>query len=113
MSFARRDRVALVCASVAVLESVALMSSASTALAADAAHGEMLAKRWCAACHLVAPDQTRGVDAVPPFPTIARWPDFSADRIARFLLSPHPKMPDMQLGRGEAADLGAYIATLR
>jgi hypothetical protein len=27
-------------------------------------------------------------------------------------MNPHPKMPDMQLGRTEAADLGAYIKTL-
>ena len=26
-------------------------------------------------------------------------------------MDPHPKMPDMQLGRGEAKDLAAYIAS--
>ena len=31
---------------------------------------------------------------------------------AFFLLEPHPKMPNMQLSRSEAADLAAYIATL-
>jgi len=82
------------------------------ALAADAAHGERLARRWCASCHIVAHDQTRGADSVPTFASIARRPGFSADAVARFLMAPHPKMPDMQLGRGEAADLGAYIATL-
>ena len=29
--------------------------------------------------------------------------------LALFLLSPHPKMPDMNLSRNEAADLAAYI----
>ena len=82
------------------------------ALAADAEHGETLARRWCASCHVVAPDQTRGADSVPTFASIARRPGFSADRVALFLIDPHPKMPDMQLGRGEAADLGAYIAGL-
>ena len=81
-------------------------------VAADADHGEQLAKRWCASCHIVAPDQTRGADSVPTFASIARQPGFSADKIAKFLMDPHPKMPDMQLGRREAADLGAYIATL-
>ena len=38
----------------------------------DAAHGGDLAKRWCAACHLVAADQTRAVADVPPFATIAQ-----------------------------------------
>ncbi|MGO9420750.1 cytochrome c [Roseiarcus sp.] len=82
------------------------------ALAADAAHGETLAKRWCASCHIVAPDQPRGTDNVPTFASIAKRPGFSADQTARFLMNPHPKMPDMQIGRGEAADLGAYIASL-
>jgi hypothetical protein len=27
-------------------------------------------------------------------------------------MDPHPKMPDMQLGRDEAKDLAAYIASL-
>jgi mono/diheme cytochrome c family protein len=90
--------------------SVGLANAA--AMAADAAHGEQLAKRWCASCHIVASDQTRGADNVPPFATIAKIPGFSADKIAKFLMDPHPKMPDMQLGRDEAKDLGAYIATL-
>ena len=82
------------------------------ALAADAAHGERMAKRWCASCHIVAPDQTRGADSVPTFASIAKRPGFTADKVARFLMDPHPKMPDMQLSRGEAADLAAYIASL-
>ncbi len=84
----------------------------AAALAADADHGEQLAKRWCASCHVVALDQTRGADNVPTFASIAKEPGFSADKIAKFLMDPHPKMPDMQLGRDEAADLGAYIASL-
>jgi mono/diheme cytochrome c family protein len=82
------------------------------ATAADAAHGEQLAKRWCASCHIVSPDQTHGADSVPAFASIAKIPGFDADKIARFLMDPHPKMPDMQLGRTEASDLGAYIASL-
>lgn len=80
--------------------------------AGDAAQGEMLAKRWCAACHIVSADQTRGADNVPPFASIAKIPGFGPDKIAMFLMDPHPKMPDMQLGRGEAQDLAAYIASL-
>ena len=86
--------------------------SNAAAMPADAAHGEQLAKRWCAACHIVSPDQTHGADNAPPFASVARMPGFSADNIAKFLMDPHPKMPDMQLGRDEAKDLGAYIASL-
>jgi hypothetical protein len=53
-----------------------------------------------------------GSDNVPAFASIARMSGFSAERIAQFLMDPHPKMPDMQLSREEAADLGAYIASL-
>ena len=87
--------------------------AAAPATAADAAHGEQLAKRWCASCHVVAPDQARGADDVPAFPTIANMPGFDAGKLAAFLMDPHPKMPDMQLGRGEANDLAAYIGSLR
>ena len=81
-------------------------------LPADAAHGETLAKRWCASCHIVANDQTRGADNAPAFASIAKTPGFSAEKVAQFLMDPHPKMPDMQLSRKETSDLGAYIASL-
>ena len=31
----------------------------------DPAAGEIIAKRWCASCHLVAPDQTRASADAP------------------------------------------------
>jgi mono/diheme cytochrome c family protein len=85
------------------------LTFAANACAADVDHGETLAKRWCAACHIVAPDQIHGQDNVPPFATIAKIPGFDANAIAHFLMNPHPKMPDMQLSRDEAEDLAAYI----
>ncbi len=84
---------------------------AAAAGAADAAHGEQLAKRWCASCHIVAPDQTHGADNVPAFATIAKRPGFDVGKTARFLMSSHPKMPDMELSRNEVRDLAAYIAS--
>jgi hypothetical protein len=94
---------------------LALTALASTpaAWAADAAQGERLARRWCSSCHVVAPHQKGTVAEVPPFSTIARRPNFDASKIALFLLDPHPKMPNMDLSRSEAADLAAYIATFR
>jgi len=91
---------------------LALGLSNAPVLAADATHGEQLARRWCAACHVVADDQTHGADNVPTFAAIARMPGFSAEKIARFLRDPHPKMPDMQLSTYESADLAAYIVSL-
>jgi mono/diheme cytochrome c family protein len=85
----------------------------SRAAAADPDHGVVLAKRWCATCHLVESDQKQASADVPPFAVIARKPDFSPEKIASFLLEPHPKMPNFPLSREEAADIAAYIDTLR
>jgi mono/diheme cytochrome c family protein len=82
---------------------------AQPASAADARKGETLAKRWCATCHVVASDQQRGTTQAPPFSAIARRPGLNETSLAYFLLTPHPRMPDMNLSRGEAADLAAYI----
>ena len=81
------------------------------AFAADARKGETLAKRWCVTCHIVASDQQRGTTQSPPFSAIAAKPGFNETALAYFLLIPHPRMPDMNLSRSEAADLAAYINT--
>ena len=98
-------------ATLALLATAAVIG-ASAAQAADIEHGETLARRWCATCHVVAPNQERTTGEAPPFATIARKPDFDVNRLAFFLLEPHPKMPNMSLSRLEAADIAAYIASL-
>jgi mono/diheme cytochrome c family protein len=92
---------------------LAVILGVTPAFAADPDNGERLARRWCAACHVVASNQRGPTGEAPPFATIAAKPDFDAARLAFFLLEPHPKMPNMQLSRTEAADLAAYIATLK
>jgi len=84
-----------------------------TAFAADATHGAELAQRWCATCHLVANNQKQASADVPTFTMIARKTDFTPDKVAFFLLDPHPKMPNFPLSRSEAADIAAYIGSLR
>jgi mono/diheme cytochrome c family protein len=85
----------------------------AAAMAADADKGEQLAKRWCAACHLVEAGQKQASADVPPFASIAGRPDFMPEKIAFFLLDPHPRMPNFPLSRTEAADIAAYIGSLR
>ena len=85
----------------------------SEVIAADVDHGADLAKRWCATCHVVDSDQRQASADVPPFAAIARKPDFNPEKLAFFLLDPHPKMPNFPLNRAEAADIAAYIASLR
>jgi mono/diheme cytochrome c family protein len=81
------------------------------ALAADVTRGKAIAQRWCSACHLVAPEQTRAVADVPSFAAVARK-KLPADSLKAFLSDPHPKMPDMNLTRSEIEDIVAYIQTL-
>jgi len=97
-----------------VLTALALLFTlaAAPAMAVDARQGEALAKRWCAACHIVASDQTSGNAALPTFASIAKRPGFTPVTLATFLRDPHPRMPDMALSRAETDDIAAYIATL-
>lgn len=104
-----RQHLRRICLLLAVTSSVGI----SSARAADADHGADLAKRWCASCHVVANGQTQASADVPSFAAVARKPDFSAERLAFFLLDPHPKMPNFPLSRIEAGDIAAYIASLR
>jgi mono/diheme cytochrome c family protein len=87
--------------------------SGPMALAADAEHGAVLAKRWCATCHLVENGQKQASADVLSFAAIAAKSDFNPEKVAFFLLDPHPKMPNFPLSRNEAADLAAYIGSLR
>jgi mono/diheme cytochrome c family protein len=86
---------------------------ANTARAADPRNGHEIVKRWCSNCHLVERGQKGPTTEATPFATIAKRPGFDAAKLAFFLLDPHPKMPNMQLTRSEAADISAYISTLR
>jgi mono/diheme cytochrome c family protein len=96
-----------------VLLVVAVALAGSSAVAADAGHGGDLARRWCAACHLVENDQKQADADVPSFAAIAHKSDFTPEKVAFFLLDPHPKMPNFPLSRTEAADIAAYIGSLR
>jgi mono/diheme cytochrome c family protein len=92
---------------------IAVVAGTAPTFAADPDNGERLARRWCAPCHVVASDQRSPTGEAPPFATIATKPDFNAAKLAFFLMDPHPKMPNMSLSRTEAADLAAYIASLK
>jgi hypothetical protein len=49
----------------------------------------------------------------PPFASIAQRSNLNARELANSLLAPHPQMPDRALSRDEAADIAAYIKSLR
>ncbi len=81
----------------------------SAAFAADPYNGHMIVRRWCSGCHLVARGQKGPTTEATPFAIIAKRGGFDAARLAFFLLDPHPKMPNMQLTRSEAADIATYF----
>ncbi len=98
---------------VAALVLFAIFAAPSSAWAANAANGQRLAERWCASCHVVTSGQKQGSTQTPPFSEVAKKEHVDAPMLALFLLLPHPRMPDMALSRAEAADLAAYIVSLK
>jgi len=92
---------------------LAAIAVAPGARAADARHGERLAKSHCAVCHIVAPHAARNeVADAPPFDVIGRKYGFEVGAIARAIAGPHPKMNFSPRGP-DAADIAAYIVTLK
>jgi len=77
----------------------------------DAARGQALARRWCAACHLVKL-RLNTIDP-PTFSAIADDPTKTPDALRTFLVSPHKDMPPIQLTPSQIEDLIAYLASLR
>jgi mono/diheme cytochrome c family protein len=92
---------------------LALAALAVPAQAGDPATGLRIARRWCAACHVVEPGQAQASADAPSFAEIARRRGKDSAGLSAFLMDPHPKMPDMQIGRDEAASVVAYIASLQ
>jgi mono/diheme cytochrome c family protein len=90
-----------------------MVCCSSPAGAQDAVVGAKIARQWCAACHLVAADQVPAPTVAPTFSSVARRSDFDVDVLRKSLLAPHPRMPERGLSREEAADVAAYIRSLR
>ncbi|HEY7579768.1 MAG TPA: c-type cytochrome [Acetobacteraceae bacterium] len=80
----------------------------------DAATGQKLAETWCSSCHLVG--EAHGVvvsNGAPTFAAIAADKSITVLSLRAFLQTPHARMPDLHLSRGEVDDLASYILTLR
>jgi mono/diheme cytochrome c family protein len=97
----------------ALFLALSVMSGAGAETRGDPASGRRIAERWCAACHIVSPEQKSGSADVRTFQAIAEMTGDDRDSLAAFLTDPHPVMPDLHLTPREVADLVAYIASLR
>lgn len=97
---------AMFVASGAAVFGLAPSGGVTSAQAADELAGKVLALRWCAACHLVSEDQPSvSSTSLPSFYDISADPEWTEDRLATFLVDPHPAMPDMNLGNIEITSL--------
>ena len=104
---------ALVVGGAALVAVCTVQSPMRASAAGNPKTGLQIAQRWCASCHLVAPEQRAGSADVPTFQAIARREDLTEALLTAFLSSSHPRMPDMALSRQEIADLVAYIRSVR
>ena len=77
--------------------------------------GRILAEEVCAACHVVGSEARSGrtVTRAPDFISVANMPAMNAVSLSAFLITPHPTMPNLMLSQEEAADIVAYIMSLR
>ena len=98
---------------VACRVALVMLACTNEVFAANPDNGSTLAQRWCTGCHVVSGDQIKGTDIAPSFASIAERPDYNVEKLASFLLEPHPKMPNMALSPEEAKDIGAFIGEQR
>lgn len=94
---------------------MAALVSASSSQAQNRANGELIAKTWCAGCHIIdgASPQFGRSDAIPSFPAVANMPSTTAISLRVFLSTPHARMPDYNLTQQEIADVSDYILSLK
>jgi len=96
-----------------------LVASAYAANAQDASGnpeaGRVYAREVCSPCHAVTAEQRsqRTIAIAPDFQTIANTSGMTATALRAFLLTPHPKMPNLILTSEQSADVIAFLLSLR
>ncbi|MBV8090994.1 MAG: cytochrome C [Alphaproteobacteria bacterium] len=81
----------------------------------DAAAGHAFASEACKLCHVVDPEEKspRNLAIAPAFRDIANAPGMTATALRVFLITSHPKMPNLILQPQQMTDVIAYIISLR
>ena len=81
---------------------------------ADPRNGQMLAQQTCADCHAIRPQEDRSpVARAPTFQELATTPGMNTTALSVALTTPHAGMPMFKLTAEQAADVIAYILSLR
>jgi mono/diheme cytochrome c family protein len=107
---------AVVRLSVALLAASLTLSvaHAQQPLPGDSRRGKDVAASFCRGCHLIAPDDRGPVpDGVPSFMAMAAKQGQSTAALEASLVGKHPVMPASPITSQQAADVVAYIMTLR
>jgi mono/diheme cytochrome c family protein len=84
-----------------------------SAYSGHAERGGILARTWCAHCHIVEENQEQASDSAPAFAEVANNPSKSTLSITVWLNDPHPPMPNLSLSQDEIDDLVTYIKSLK
>jgi mono/diheme cytochrome c family protein len=93
---------------------MATMVMSVQAQSADVQNGRQLARKVCAECHAVLPEEKRSPNAgAPTFQELARTPGMTTMALSVAFSTPHAGMPMFQLTSEQAADIIAYILGLR
>jgi mono/diheme cytochrome c family protein len=79
----------------------------------NAAAGLRFTETWCSGCHPVELRVARTGAIAPDFITIANRPTTTARSLEIYLDSNHQLMPNFRLTQDEAADVIAYILSLK
>jgi len=90
-------------------------SAQTSTMSGNPRAGRAFALQVCSLCHVVAPGQLTPprFTTAPSFRSIANLPSTTALSLQVFLVSPHPSMPNLMLTDSEAADVIAYILSLK
>ena len=95
----------------------AIMASSQAAAAqlppGNAAAGQRLAEKWCVQCHVITRSNYAGWTNAPSFPAIADRPNTTRTSLMTIIEGPHLDMLHMPRDPTEAADLAAYIFSLK
>lgn len=106
---------ALTAGSVVAVPAAAGEASAPPSASSSASRGHAYAQAHCARCHVLDARGASPMRAAPPFRGLAR--SFPIDDLADVLVEGverrHPAMPDVRLDPADAADLTAYLRSLR
>ena len=97
----------------AVFLPVAVLAAPAMAQAPNVAAGAQLAQQMCARCHVLPPNQGQGWTDAPAFVAIANRPATTARSLQAYIEKPHFDMPGNGLAAARAADIAAYIMSLR